>query len=88
MKKPVDFSTALEKNRQKTEQLRSVGVKTPPRPPRVKPRSHSETFALCRSVWAAVEDAKRSGRLTKLSPIGYRIQWEEPETGSPSDENN
>ena len=77
MKKPVDLTTALKNTRQKTEKLRSIGVKLPPRPPRIKPRSHSETLALCRSVWSAVDTAKRSGRLTKLSPVGYQIQWED-----------
>ena len=77
MKKPVALSKVLENTRQKKEQLRSIGIQTPSRPPRVKPRSHSETFALCRAVWSAVEEAKRSGRLTKLSPVGYRLRWED-----------
>jgi hypothetical protein len=77
MKQPVNLSTALERTRQKTEYLRSLGVKTPQRQPRVKPRTASETFALCRAVWSTVETARRSGRLTKLAPVGYRLRWEE-----------
>ena len=77
MKQPIDLNTALANTRQKTEQLRSIGVKPPVRPARVKPRTAGETMALCRAVWQAVDEAKKSGRLTKLSPVGYRLRWED-----------
>lgn len=77
MKQPIDLDTALKQTRRKTERLREASIVAPEKTPRVKPRNPSETLALCRAVVWAVQEAKRSGRLVKLSPVGYRLRWEE-----------
>ena len=77
MKQPIDLKTAMEQTRCKTAGLRAASIVVPEKKPRVKPRKPSETLALCRAVVWAVLEAKSSGRLVKLSPVGYRLRWEE-----------
>ena len=77
MKQPVTIDSAIGKTRRNIDRLCAVSVRAPKKVPRVKPRSPGETLALCRAVVSAVQEAKQSGRLVKLSPKGYLFRWSE-----------
>jgi len=76
MKAAVSLEEALNRTREKTDQVRTALGFVPSRRPRSKPRSPGETLALCRDVFERVERAKKEGRFVKLSPTGYMIRWE------------
>jgi transposase len=76
MRPSIDLNKILADTVEKTNSVRLQMRFKPAKQSRKRPRSASETFALCRAVVETVQKAKREGRLEKLVPIGYRIRWE------------
>ena len=76
MRASVDLNKKLADTADRTKIVRlQMGFK-PAKRSRKRPRSASETFALCRAVVETVQKAKSEGRLVKLDPVGYLIRWE------------
>ena len=75
MNEPIDFDTAIRKAREATAAV-TLATGFYPRKDHAghPPRRPSERRALCRAVFHAVEEARKSGLIVRTAD-GYGMRW-------------